>query len=570
MDVHEVGTCAPSRQEVQWHSIDWVSAHKTVRRLQQRIVKATREGRWGKVKSLQYLLTRSLSAKAVAVRRVTENTGKRTPGVDGVTWPSPGQKTAALKTLKRRGYRPLPLRRIHIPKSNGKLRPLGIPTMRDRAMQALYKLALEPVAETTADKNSYGFRPGRSTADARELIHTWLSAKNRAPWILEGDIKGCFDNISHDWMLANIPMDKTMLKKWLKAGYMEEGAFFDTESGTPQGGIISPVLANMVLDGLERHVNKLFPDAVRIKGVRTRLKVNVVRYADDFIITAGTKELAEKILPVVQEFMAERGLELSQEKTKVTHIDQGFDFLGWNVRKYDGKLLIKPAEKNVHYFLETVRGIIKANKTVEAWWLLNKLNPVIKGWANYHRTAVASKTFSAVDHEIWKCLWRWAVRRHPKKNLAWVKAKYFAPVGQRNWVFNTGEIASGTDAHDKRKVLRLASDVKIDRGYVKVLGDANFFDTEWDHYFEQRITARMERSVAGLKKIAALWSRQEGRCPACGELITEETGWHVHHVFGRNAPNPDSLYKLRLLHPNCHMQTHFSEFSVVDSRPHKA
>lgn len=550
-------TCAPSQQDVPWHSIDWMSAHRVVRRLQERIVKATREGRWGKVKALQYLLTHSFSAKAVAVRRVTENTGKRTPEVDGVTWSSPDQKAAALKTLKRRGYRTLPLRRIHIPKSNGKLRPLGIPTMRDRAMQALYKLALDPIAETTADPNSYGFRPGRSTADAREQIHSILSKKDRAQWILEGDIRGCFDNISHDWMLANIPMDKAILRKWLKSGFMEQGAFFDTESGTPQGGIISPVLANMVLDGLEKRIHAVFPDERCVKGVRTRTKVNVVRYADDFIITAGTRKLAEELLPVVQEFMADRGLELSEEKTRTTHIDQGFDFLGWNVRKYDGKLLIKPAKKNVLHFLDTVRGIIKAQKAAEAGWLIGKLNPVIRGWANYHKFAVASETFNRVDHEIWKCLWRWALRRHPNKSRSWVKDKYFARIGQRKWVFNTGEVAGGRNAQGGRLVLRMASEVRIDRSYVKVLGDANFYDRAWDRYFEQRITARMGKTIAGNKRVAALWSRQEGRCPGCGELITLETGWHVHHIYGRSVPNPHALYKLRLLHPNCHMQTHF-------------
>ena len=557
MNVCEMDTCAPSRQEVQWHNIDWVSAHRMVRRLQQRIVKATREGRWGKVKALQHLLTHSLSAKAIAVRRVTENTGKRTPGVDGVIWSSPGQKAAALKTLKRRGYRPLPLRRIYIPKSNGKLRPLGIPAMRDRAMQALYLMALDPVAETTADPNSYGFRPGRSTADVRELIHTWMASRNRAQWILEGDIKGCFDNISHDWMLTNIPMDKVMLKKWLKSGFMEQGAFFDTESGTPQGGIVSPVLANMVLDGLERLINQNFPSQMYSDGKKFNPKVNVVRYADDFIITAGSKALAEKILPVVKGFMAERGLELSEEKTRIVHIDQGFDFLGWNVRKYDGKLLIKPAKKNVKNFLEKVRGIIKANKTAEPWWLIDRLNPIIKGWADYHRTAVASETFSRVDHEIWSCLWRWALRRHPKKNRSWVKDKYFAPVGQRNWVFNTGPTVGTEDAQDSRKVLRLASDVKIDRGYVKVLGNANFYDPAWDAYFEQRIAARMKQTLAGRQKLLALWSRQSGRCLVCGEHITKETGWHIHHVFGRQVPGADALSKLQLLHPNCHMQTHF-------------
>jgi RNA-directed DNA polymerase len=557
MNVQAIRTCAASHQEVQWHSIDWVSAYKTVRRLQARIVKATCEGRWGKVKALQYLLTRSLSAKAVAVRRVTENTGKRTPGVDGVLWSSPGQKTAALKMLKRRGYRPLPLRRIHIPKANGKLRPLGIPTMRDRAMQALHKLALDPIAETTADPNSYGFRPGRSTADAREQLFILLSRRNAAEWIVEGDIKGCFDNISHDWMLANIPMDKVVLRKWLKSGFMEQGTLFDTESGTPQGGPISPVLANMVLDGLEDVIRKQFPERRKVKGIEIRSKVHVVRYADDFIVTAGTRELAEEILPVVQKFMAGRGLELSQEKTRITHIDEGFDFLGWNARKYGGKLLIKPAKKNVKHFLDKVRGIIKAYKTALAGSVIDMLNPLIQGWANYHQFAVASKTFSRVDTVIWESLWRWALRRHPNKSRKWIKAKYFAPIGPRNWVFNTGEVTGGQDAQERRKVLRLAADVKINHSYVKVLGNANFYDPKWDRYFEQRITARMELSIAGRKKIAALWSRQEGRCPVCEELITVESGWHVHHTEGRQGPNADALYKLRLLHPNCHMQTHF-------------
>lgn len=556
MDV-SIDTCAPSRLEMQWHDIDWLSAHRMVRRLQERIVKATREGRWGKVKALQYLLTRSLSAKAIAVRRVTENTGKRTPGVDGVIWSLPDQKTAALKMLKHRGYHPKPLRRIHIPKANGKLRPLGIPTMRDRAMQALHLMALDPIAETTADPNSYGFRPGRSTTDARAMMFRCLCSTDSAQWVLEGDIKGCFDNISHDWMLGNIPLNKQILRKWLKCGFMEQGAFFNTESGTPQGGIISPILANMVLDGLERRIHQKFPRKIWMNRREVCLKVNVVRYADDFIITAGTKELAEKILPVVQGFMAERGLELSQEKTRITHIDQGFDFLGWNVRKYDGTLLIKPAKKNVKHFLDKVRGIIKANKTATAEWMIDKLNPVISGWSRYHRNAVASQTFSRVDNEIWKRLWRWALRRHPNKRRPWIKDKYFARIGERNWVFNTGEVAGDNNTQGNRKVLKQAVEVKIDHHYVKVQAEANFYDPAWDKYFEKRITSRMEQTIAGRKKIAALWSRQEGRCSACGELITEETGWHVHHVFGRQVPNANALSKLQLLHPNCHMQTHF-------------
>lgn len=228
---------AVSRELKDWHATDWQKVNENVRRLQVRIVKATQEGRWNKVKALQHLLTHSASGKLLAVRRVTENTGKRTSGVDKVTWETPEKKIAAVHTLKRRGYQPLPLKRVYIPKSNGKMRPLGIPTMKDRAMQALHLLALDPIAETTADPNSYGFRKERSTADAREQCFNALRLKNSAQWILEGDIKGCFDNISHDWMLEHIPTDKLMLKKWLKAGYMDKHVLHATQDGTPQGGI---------------------------------------------------------------------------------------------------------------------------------------------------------------------------------------------------------------------------------------------------------------------------------------------------------------------------------------------
>jgi RNA-directed DNA polymerase len=245
-------TGAASNREVNWRSIDWAKAHQTVRRLQMRIAKAVQERRWGKVKVLQQLLTHSFYGKVVAVKRVTENQGKNTPGVDRETWDRPEKKAKAVLSLRPRGYHPQPLRRVFIPKANGKSRPLGIPTMKDRAMQALYLLALEPVAEATADPNSYGFRPMRATRDAIGHCHTALSNSHRATWVLDADISGCFDNISHDWMLANIPMDKVILRKWLKSGFIWKGQMFATEAGTPQGGIISPVLANMTLDGMQQ------------------------------------------------------------------------------------------------------------------------------------------------------------------------------------------------------------------------------------------------------------------------------------------------------------------------------
>jgi RNA-directed DNA polymerase len=273
---------ASSGNPVDWHCINWVKCHQEVRRLQVRIVKATQEGRHGKVKALQWLLTHSFNGKALAVKRVTENQGRKTSGVDGKTWSTPRDKSLAVMTLGRHGYKTMPLKRIYIPKSNGKKRPLGIPTMKDRAMQALYLLALEPVAETIADKRSFGFRPKRSTADAIEQCFTALSKKDRAEWILEGDIKGCFDNISHDWLLDNVQTDKTILKKWLKAGFVENRQLFPTESGTPQGGIISPALANLTLDGLEQRLRTRWKDK-KVQGKVFRSKVNYVRYADDCV-----------------------------------------------------------------------------------------------------------------------------------------------------------------------------------------------------------------------------------------------------------------------------------------------
>ncbi len=325
---------APTDRTLAWHQINWRRAERTVRRLQARIAQATQAGKWGKVKALQRLLTHSLSGKALAVRRVTENTGKRTPGVDGVSWKTPEQKATAISRLRQRGYHPQPLRRVYIPKSNGAQRPLSIPTMQDRAMQALYLLALDPVAETTADPNSYGFRTARSAADAIEACFIALCKNDRAEWILEGDIRSCFDRISHAWLLTHIPMEKPMLKKWLKAGYIEHHQLHPTEEGTPQGGIISSAIANMTLDGLERLLACHFPKTSR-NGKRA--KVNLIRYADDFCVTGSSKELLEEeVKPLVEQFMRERGLELSAEKTVITHIEHGFDFLG-QVRPLTGK-----------------------------------------------------------------------------------------------------------------------------------------------------------------------------------------------------------------------------------------
>jgi RNA-directed DNA polymerase len=324
-----------------WHSIDWKKVYRTARRLQARIVKALRAGRWGKVKALVYLLTHSFAGRALAILRVVPNSGARTPGTDGVVWNSPEAKTAAFSTLRRHGYRPQPPRRVYIPKSNGKKRPLGIPTMADRAMQALYLLGLDPIEETLADRHSYGSRLGRCCADALEQVHKTLMGRHGARQALEGDIESCYDRISHDWLLAHVPMDKAILQKWVKAGFLEEGAFFATTEGTPQGGIISPALANRTLGGLEDLLAERFGATA---GGRRRNKVHLVRYADDFVITGTSEVLLEYgVKPLVEHFLAERGLRLSHEKTRITHSEDGFDFLGQTVWRFNsGKVLLRP------------------------------------------------------------------------------------------------------------------------------------------------------------------------------------------------------------------------------------
>ena len=557
--------CATSHEEVDWHAIDWQKVNQNVRRLQARIVKATQEGRWGKVKALQRLLTHSFSGKALAVRRVTENRGKKTPGVDGEIWDTPKKKATAVNDLKQNGYKPFPLKRVYIPKSNGKKRPLGIPTMKDRAMQALYLLSLEPVAETKADPNSYGFRPQRSTADAIEQCFIALARKCMAKWVLEGDIKACFDRISHDWLLANIPTDKTILKKWLKAGYMEKGVLNPTDEGTPQGGIISPVLANMALDGLENRLAERFQTPEKARG---KNRVNFVRYADDFIITGSSKELLEsEVLPLVQAFMQERGLELSLEKTHITHIEDGFDFLGQNVRKYDERLLIKPSKKSIKAVLDKIRKVIKANKTATAGNLILKLNPIIKGWANHHRHVCSKKTFKDIDNAVFLALWQWAVRRHGNKGSQWIKLKYFKPIGKRNWVF-TGEIG-----HEgkKLKVIRLTSAAKTPIWrHRKIKANANPYDPSQETYFEERLGLKMESNLHGKRKLLNLWQSQDGICPVCEQAITEITGWHSHHIVWRSKGGSEKAENQVLVHPNCHMQIHSQDLSVVKPRPKRA
>jgi RNA-directed DNA polymerase len=564
MSAAEMLAGAAPRHTPDWHSIEWKKVWRTVRRLQARIVKAVTEGRWNKVKALVYLLTHSFGGRALAILRVVSNSGAKSAGVDRVLWNTPEAKSAAFDTLRRHGYQPQPLRRVYIPKSNGKRRGLGIPTMTDRAVQALHLLGLDPIAESGADGHSYGFRRERRCADAMAQTHLVLSHRHGPEWILEGDIKSCFDKISHEWLLTHVPMDRQVLRKWLKAGFLEKHAWFATTEGTPQGGIASPALANWTLDGLQRLLADHFAKTPKQQRMN---KVHLVRYADDFLITGTSKELLrDQVQPLVAQFLKERGLEQSHEKTRITHVEEGFDFLGQNVRRYRcGKVLTKPSSQSVKTFLSKIQETIDNSGSLTAGELIRRLNQQIKGWTMYHRYAASKRTFSYVDHRIFQMEWRWCRRRHPTKSSKWIRTSYFPPDGHRHWVF------TGTLRDQKGQgwpiQLMVAARVRIIR-YVKIRSDVNPYDPEWELYLEARLGWQLTQTLAGRSRIEYLWKEQQGRCRVCGQpLRLAEEDCQIHHRIWRSRGGLDRADNMELLHANCHRQIHVQEERTKRPRP---
>jgi RNA-directed DNA polymerase len=449
-----------------WNRISWDTVRRNVSRLQARIVKAVRAGQWHRVRSLQRLLRKSLAAKLLAIWRVTSNKGKNTAGVDGIVLKTPEQKWQQAQALPRQGYQPLPVRRIYIPKKNGKKRALGIPAQCDRAEQALDLLALDPVSETLADSCSYGFRKERSPQDAMARCFIALAKRSSAEWILEGDIRACFDAFDHEWLVEHTPTDQGRLRAWLKSGFMEQRRIFPTERGTAQGGIISPTVANMALDGLEDRLRTRF---------KCRRKVNLVRFADDFVITGESRAILEQdVMPLVTQFLQERGLVLAPEKTRIVHIDEGFDFLGFHFRKYGGKLLIKPSRASIHHLRAKVKMILQKGRHWPQSEIINMLNPVLRGWGNYFRHVVSQVVFQKLDHWIWRITWNWARRRHPQKNQRWIKDRYFHQQAARKWVFSD-------DLHTLVSLARIPI-----RRHVHVRSGTNPYDPQDADYFQQR------------------------------------------------------------------------------------
>jgi RNA-directed DNA polymerase len=530
----------------EWNTIPWRKLERNIFKLQNRIYQASRRGDSQQVRRLQRLLLKSWSAKALAVRRVTQdNSGKKTAGVDGVKSLTPKQRMTLIQKLDLKG-KVQPIRRVWIPKPNKtEKRPLGIPTIQDRATQALVKMVIEPQWEAKFEPNSYGFRPGRSCHDAIQALHDML--RHHDKYVLDADIAGCFDNIKHETLIKKLDTSPTIsriVKSWLKAGIMDNNIFQKNEKGTPQGGVISPLLANIALHGMEN----------LIKGINKN--AYMVRYADDFVVLHNELKVVEKCKMAIEEWLKEVGLELKPSKTKVVNTlkahdgqEVGFDFLGFNVRQYEVskynsgkrmkgfKTLTKPSKESIQRHKDSIKVVVNKGKAKPQLAIIKELNPIIRGWSNYYSTGISSEAFKYLTHFTVQSLMRWARRRHPKKSLKWVYRKYFGTYEGYQWTF----------MKEQSRVIR-HSEIKIER-WVKVKGDKSPYDGDWVYW-----STRMGKHPEVKKKTAYLLNQQKGKCPHCGLRFFVDDLMEIHHIDKNHHNN--KWENLTLLHRHCHDEVH--------------
>lgn len=546
-----------TKTTVAWNSINWAKVQRVVFKLQKRIYQASLSGQNAKARKLQKLLVKSYYAKLLAIRKVTQdNQGKKTAGVDGIKSITPKQRLELAQNLSKY-QKAKPLRRKWIPKPNGEKRPLGIPTISDRIRQALVKSALEPQWEARFEGESYGFRPGRSAHDAMSRI--FQSINKGEYYILDADISKCFDQINHDYLLFKIDCPSTIkaqIRQWLKAGVMDNGIFEATETGTPQGGVISPLLANIALDGMIKLIEHNFPRK------NSRVLAQVIRYADDFIVVSPQLEVIQQCQIVIEEWLKPIGLELKPAKTRICHtlreieindekVKPGFDFLGWNFRQYpvgkhhagkkrngslmEFKLLIKPSKKAMKAHADKVKEVIKTHKTAPQYALIKRLNPVIRGWCNYHSKVVSKETFSSLDNITWQRLRAWTVSRCGKASYKKL-SKYYKRNGNRTWSFET---------KDGFKLLTHA-ETPITR-HVTIRPEASPYDGNWTYW-----STRKGTSYDVPKRVAILLKKQKGKCNLCGQYFTPEDVVEIDHIHPTSLGGKDEYKNLQLLHRHCH------------------
>lgn len=567
--VCEVPTASSQTNNItSWKEIDWKKVERYVFRLQQRIYRAEVKGQHRKVKQLQRLLMRSKSSLLLAIKQVTVvNKGKRTAGVDGYKVIEESQRIKLYNEMKGHSiycHNPKPARRTYIPKKNGKLRPLGIPTMKDRIYQQIAKSALEPAWEAKFESISYGFRPKRGCHDAIGAIFNKL-APGKKEWIFEGDFKGCFDNLNHDYIIEqtkDFPANN-IIEKWLKAGYVDNDVFVETEAGTPQGGIISPLLANIALHGMEDELGIIYRSMTSSKtGVTNhvindrKFKIALVRYADDFVVMCETREEAEEIYVKLKPYLAKRGLELAPDKTKITHISEGFDFLGFNIRRYSfknnankSKLFIMPSKRSIANFKETIAEIFRTSRGVPAGVLLKRLMPKIRGTANYWKTVVSKEIFRDMDNYIWKKTVKYLRQLHPKKSWEWKKDRYFKPdmygISEDKWLL--------TDPDGKYQMVRMAW-TSIERHEIIKYKNTPY-DATLAEYFEKREVKEFKKNtISFYQKLA---KKQNYKCPLCGmSIIDGRESFEDHHKIPRCKGGDGTIKNRILVHTSCHIEWH--------------
>jgi RNA-directed DNA polymerase len=542
-----------TEKQTDWNTIKWRKANRTVRNLRQRIFRATQEGNQKKVRSLQKLMLKSYSNRLVSVRRVAQiNAGKNTPGVDKLVIKTPAARAKMIDALAHYSlWKAKPAKRVYIPKANHKLRPLGIPVVVDRCLQAMVKNALEPAWEARFEGSSYGFRPGRSCHDAIEKIYGLARPNKTKKWILDADIRGAFDNISHDYLLKAIgpAPGRELIKQWLKAGYIEQEMFHATERGTPQGGIASPLLANIALHGMEEAIGVKYDYRGQLISKRA-----VVRYADDFVCFCETREDAERVQGILTEWLKERGLTLSEEKTRIVHLTEGFDFLGFNIRHYPApqtsrtgwKLLIKPSKGSIQEVQKKLQDQWHKARGTNVQAVVAKLNPIIRGWANYFRTGVAKEVFSKLDSWMFYKADGYTRWMHPNKPKDWRHRTYwgrFQLDRLDSWVFG--------DKHTGGYLLKF-NWFPIER-HTLVKGRSSPDDPRLKDYWVKRQATKAKDLTLSRQKLA---KRQKGRCPECGESLFNEEELQVHHLLARSKGGKDSDGNVALVHLLCHQHIH--------------